>query len=31
MEKNCNLDQWWNNNRFPCGCKKCQACEKDYV
>ena len=26
----CNPDQWWNNNKWRCECKK-HACEKDYV
>ena len=31
MEKNCNSDQWWNNDKCRCQCKKCHVCEKDYV
>ena len=26
-----NSDQWWNNNKCQCECKKCYACEKDYI
>ena len=22
MEKKCTLDQWWNNNKYQCDCKK---------
>ena len=29
--RKCNSDQWWNNGKFLCGCKKRHACEKDYV
>ena len=31
MEKFVNLDQWWNNNKCRCECKKCHECEKDYI
>ena len=24
----CNLDQWWNNDKWWCGCKRRHACEK---
>ena len=27
----CNLDQWWNNDKCQCECKKHHICEKDYV
>ena len=27
----CNSDQWWNNNKCWCDCKKHCICEKDYV
>ena len=27
----CNSDQWWNNNKCWCECKKCHVCEKDHV
>ena len=26
-----NSDQWWNNNKNQCDCKKCHVCEKDYI
>ena len=26
-----NSDQWWNNDKCQCECKKLHACEKDYV
>ena len=26
-----NLNQWWNNNKCGCECKKHPLCEKDYV
>ena len=26
-----NSDQWWNNNKCKCKCKKSHVCEKDYV
>ena len=29
--KKCNSDQWWNNDKCQCECKKCHVCEKDYV
>ena len=29
--RNCNSDQWWKNDKCWCECKKCYACEKDYV
>ena len=27
----CNSDQWWNNDKCRCECKKCHVCKKDYV
>ena len=27
----CNSDQWWNNEKCWCECKKRHACEKDYT
>ena len=27
----CNLDQWWNNDKCRCKCKKRHVCEKKYV
>ena len=30
-ERKCNSDQWWNNDKSRCECKKCHVCEKDYV
>ena len=29
--RKCNSDQWWNSNKFPCECKKCHVCEKNYI
>ena len=30
--RKCNLDQWWNNNKYRCECKKGNVCEKkDFV
>ena len=29
--RNCNSDQWWNNDKCWCECKKPHVCEKDYV
>ena len=29
--KKCNSNQWWNNGKCWCECKKHSACEKDYV
>ena len=29
--RNCNSDQWWNNDKCRCECKKLHVCEKDYV
>ena len=29
--RKCNSDQWWNNNKCRCECKKRHVCEKDYV
>ena len=29
--KNCKSDQWWNNDKCQCECKKHRVCEKDYV
>ena len=29
--KNCNSDQWWNNDKCRYKCKKHNVCEKDYV
>ena len=30
MEKNCNSDPWWKNDKCWCKRKKCHACAKDY-
>ena len=27
--RKCNSDQWWNNNKRRCECKKRHVCEKD--
>ena len=29
--RKCNSDQWWNNDKCRCECKKHHICEKDYV
>ena len=29
--RKCNPDQWWNNDKCRCQCKKRHVCEKDYV
>ena len=29
--RKCNSDQWWNNNKCRCECKKRDVCEKDYI
>ena len=29
--RKCNSDQWWNNNKCWCKCKKCHVCEKNYI
>ena len=29
--RKCNSDQWWNNDKCRCECKKRHVCEKDYV
>ena len=29
--RNCNADQWWNNDKCWCECKKRHVYEKDYV
>ena len=29
--RKCNSDQWSNNNKCRCECKKHHVCEKDYV
>ena len=28
--RKCNSNQWWNNDKCWCECKKCRVCEKDY-
>ena len=30
-ERKCNSNQWWNNNRCLCECKKNHICEKDHI
>ena len=30
-ERKCNSDQWWNNDKCKCECKKRHVCEKNYV
>ena len=29
--RKCNLDQWWNNDKCWCECKKSYVCGKDYI
>ena len=29
--RSCNLDQWWNNDKSRCDCKKHHVCKKYYV
>ena len=29
--RTCNSNQWWNNHKCRCECKKHQICEKDYI
>ena len=29
--KQCNSNQWWNNDKCLCECKKQHACEKNYI
>ena len=29
--KECNWNQWWNNDKCRCECKKIYVCEKDHV
>ena len=29
--RTCNSNQWWNNDKGRCECKKHHICEKDYV
>ena len=31
MVKKYNPDQWWNNNKCQCECKKRHVCEKDCI
>ena len=30
-ETKCNSNQWWDNDKFGCECKKNHVCEKDYI
>ena len=30
-ETKCNSNQWWNNDKCRCGCKKRNICENDYI
>ena len=30
-EAKCKSNQWWNNDKCRCECKKHHICEKDYV
>ena len=29
--RKCNSNQWWNNDKCWCECKKHHICEKDYI
>ena len=29
--RSCNSDQWWNNDKCWCECKKRNVCKKDYI
>ena len=29
--RKCNSNQWWNNDKCRCECKKCHVCEKNYA
>ena len=29
--RECNSDQWWNNDKCQCECKKCHVYEEDYL
>ena len=29
--KTCNSNQWWNNDKCRCECKKHHICEKDVI
>ena len=29
--RKCNSNQWWNNDKCQCECKKHHICEKDYI
>ena len=29
--RKCNLDQWWDNGKCRCECKKHHVCEENYV
>ena len=29
--RKCNSDQWWNNSKYRCECKKRHVCETDYI
>ena len=29
--RKCNSNQWWNNDKCRCECKKRHVCEKDYI
>ena len=29
--RKCNSDQWWNNDKCQCGCRKPHVCEKGYI
>ena len=31
IEQKRNSNQWWNNNKCRCECKKYNICEKDYI
>ena len=29
--RKCNSNQWWNNDKYQCECKKHRICERDYI
>ena len=30
-QRKCNSNQWWNNDKCRCKCKKRRVCEKDHI
>ena len=31
MKKKCNSNQWWNNHKCQCDCKRHDICEKEIL